>query len=244
MTATDPLFLAVIAVVALAYSAVGHGGASGYLAVMAFAGFAQKEASALALCMNLFVSAIAFVAFQRAKHFDGNLAWPFLVGSIPFAFLGGSLKLAGHIHAYILAGALLVASFWLIKGSPKASGASTPPKWPVAVAVGAGIGLISGIVGVGGGIFLSPLMILAGWADAKRTASISALFIFLNSGAGLAARGSGSWSVVESHWPMVGVGILGALFGAWLGANRIPNRALQIGLGIVLLLAVVKLITV
>ncbi|MCC7103198.1 MAG: sulfite exporter TauE/SafE family protein [Fimbriimonadaceae bacterium] len=242
LNASEPFFWFAITLIAFAYSAVGHGGASGYLALMTFSNVGTKDSATLALSMNLVVAGVSFLAFHRARHFDWQLAWPFLLGSVPFAFLGGVLKVPGHIHQWVLAAALLYASFWLMFGMSKSGREARELDRRIAVGAGAGIGLLSGVVGVGGGIFLSPLMILARWADAKRAASVAALFILANSAAGLAARTPKNLSVVSDHWPLLVCGFIGAIAGGWIGANRIPNLALRRFLGVVLLAAVAKLI--
>ncbi len=238
----DPLFMLGALVVAVAYSAVGHGGASGYLALMAFTPMATKDASTLALAMNVAVSLVAFVLFQRSRHFSWQLAWPFLLGSVPLAFMGGSLHLPGSFHKILLAIVLLYAAIALLVKSPNSSDQRSEPKLWLQIGIGAGIGLLSGIVGVGGGIFLSPLILFFGWANAKQTAAVSALFIFFNSLAGLAARSSTLEKTVIEHSPVLAVAVLGAIVGGWIGANRMPDISVRRMLGVVLLVAVVKLL--
>ncbi len=228
--------------VAVGYSAVGHGGASGYLALLAFTAMPSKESSTLSLAMNVFVSLIAFLLFRRAKHFDWSLTWPFILGSVPMAFLGGSMKLSDHLHQWILGVVLLYAGITLLAKKPPESTELVPASIPWRIAAGAGIGLLSGMVGVGGGIFLSPLIILLRWGDIKKTATISALFIFLNSIAGLVARGGSSLTVIQLHSDTILVASIGALLGAWLGSHKVPDLSLRRLLGVVLLMAVIKLI--
>ena len=243
MNPLDPVCVGLVAVIAALYSSVGHGGASGYLALLAFSTMATKETSVLALVMNCFVATVSFLAFQRAKHFTWTLAWPFLLGSIPFAFIGGSLRLSEKAFSVILAVALGLAALrllWQIKADADIETKEVPV--PLGAGVGAGIGLLSGMVGVGGGIFLSPVIILAKWADAKQTSSVAALFIILNSIAGLAAR---PWPAVVKtfdYWPLMVAGVCGAVGGSMLGANIVPNIWLRRCLGGVLVIAVVKLI--
>ncbi len=240
--AEGPLFALGVLLVSLAYSAVGHGGASGYLALSTFSTMPPQVASTLALGMNLVVAGISFLAFRRARHFEARLAWPFLAGSVPLAFVGGSLRLPGKLHAYVLAATLLVAALWLIAGTRLEGRPPRPLKVPAAVGIGAAIGLVSGMVGVGGGIFLSPLVLLAGYADAKKTASLSALFILCNSAAGLAARPPASLEVFQTHGALLAIGAVGAVGGAALGAFWMPHLVLRRTLGVVLLVAVVKLV--
>lgn len=242
MNVIEPwLFFGVFAV-ALGYSMVGHGGASGYLALLAFTAIPSAVGATTALVLNVFVAGITLVVFGRAKHFDWNLAWPLLLGSVPFAFLGGRLKFESQVQDLILAVVLLYAAGVLILIVPAGDGESQPPGRSILVGSGAGIGFLSGIVGVGGGIFLSPLMILNRWAQPHKVAALSAGFIFANSLAGLSARPFDLLRESLSLWPLITVGILGAVGGSFLGAHRVSSLALRRALGIVLLLAVAKLI--
>lgn len=242
MNPLDPVFILLVALVAGLYSSVGHGGASGYLALIAFTAVATKDAAILALVMNVFVATISFVAFHRAKHFSWSLTWPFLAGSIPFAFLGGLLKLPERVYAVVLALALTLAAIRLV-WQPKAAKEEElkPPPVGGGVAVGTGVGLLSGMVGVGGGIFLSPVMILAKWADAKQTSATAAIFIVCNSVAGLLARPINSVLHTFTLWPVIVAGIGGAVGGSLVGANWVPKPWLRRTLSVVLIIAVVKL---
>lgn len=236
----EPLFMVGTLVVAMAYSAVGHGGASGYLALMAFTAMATTDASTLALAINVAVSSISFFLFRRAKHFNWKLAWPFLLGSVPLAFVGGSLHVPDSAHKWVLAMVLLYAAIVLIVQSSKPSNRAEP-RLGLQVLIGAGIGLVSGIVGVGGGIFLSPVIMFCGWANARQTAAVSSLFILLNSIAGFAARSNTAGRIVSEHSAVLMVAVMGALVGSWVGANRIPDAGVRRLLGVVLLFAVFKL---
>ena len=238
------LLLGLIFFVAFAYSSVGHGGASGYLAVLSFFGLAPAAMAPSALVLNLLVAGLSFVSYKRAGHFVWRLLWPFLLTSIPFAFLGGLLGISPRIYLLLLAAVLTFAAFRLLVNP---SGAQQeffvrPPSLWIALPVGAAIGLLSGVVGVGGGIFLSPLMILLGWADAKRTAAVSAAFIWINSVAALygqLSRHSVDWSAMI--W-LVGAAFLGGVLGSTLGARHFRGIWLRRILAIVLLFAVVKLL--
>jgi len=247
MLPADPallaLLLALIFLVAAAYSSVGHGGASGYLAVLSFFALAPAAMAPSALCLNLLVAGLAFIAFYRAGHFVSRLLWPFLLTSVPFAFLGGLTRVSVRTYSLLLAVALVFAACRLLAG-PKGTSErrlQVPPLW-VALPVGGAFGFVSGIVGVGGGIFLSPLMILLGWADAKRTAAVSAAFIWINSAAGLYGqllKSSVDWVALQ---PLIGVAFAGGLLGSHLGAERLPGVWLRRILGVVLLLAAFKLL--
>lgn len=192
--------------------------------------------------MNIVVSLIAFLLFRRAKHFDWQLTWPFLLGSVPMAYLGGRVKLSDNLHQWVLAVVLLYAGITLLVRKPSASEVLKEPPIVWRILSGAGIGLLSGMVGVGGGIFLSPLIVLLKWTDVKKTASISALFIFFNSIAGLIARGASSLPIIQNHADTLVVASVGALLGAWFGSHKVQDLGLKRLLGVVLLFAVIKLI--
>ncbi len=230
--------------VAILYSSVGHGGASGYLAVLSFFSIAPALMSTTALLLNVLVSTTAFVAFFRAGHFSMKLVWPFLVTSVPAAFFGGALKLPPKGYFLLLASVLLFAAYRLIIDIPSKHDESLarPPKLGVALPVGAGIGALSGIVGVGGGIFLSPLILLMDWAGAKRTAAVSALFILVNSIAGLSGRLYTGTFAVSELLPFLAAAFLGGLVGSRLGSRRFSSLTLRRLLGLVLIVASAKLI--
>jgi len=238
------LMLAGVACVAFLYASVGHGGASGYLAVLALFGFAIVQMKSSALVLNLLIAAVSFWAFQRARHFEWKLFWPFAVTSVPFSFIGGFLTLSPKVYGLLLAGTLLYASVRLALARSGAETAWTGPRLPVALGAGAGIGLLSGMVGVGGGIFLSPLMILMDWADAKRVAAVSALFIWVNSLAGLAGYIAKGGSLPPWQWSLALAALAGGFAGAHLGANRFESPTLKRLLAVVLLLAGWKLLKV
>ncbi len=248
MLPADPalltLLLALVFFVALAYSSVGHGGASGYLAVLSFFGLPPAAMAPSALCLNLLVSGTSFTSYWRAGHFALRLLWPFLLTSIPFAFLGGLTVVSPRTYLVLLATLLLVAAYRLlvVKPPPQEESFLRVPPLHVALPAGAGIGFLSGVIGVGGGIFLSPLIILLRWADAKRTAAASAAFIWVNSAAGL----YGHLLRKTVDWPallwLVGAAFAGGLVGSYLGAQRFRGLWLRRILGVVLLVATVKLL--
>ena len=178
--------------VAFVYSSVGHGGASGYLALLSFYAFPPAQMSASALALNVLVSSLAFYSFAKAGHFRWSSTWPLIMFSIPAAFLGGMIKVSSSVYALTLAVILMYAGWRLWKGAravPENQALKSIP-FGFAMLLGAGIGLVSGVVGIGGGIFLSPLLLFFRWANPKQAAATSACFILVNSIAGLGGQNS------------------------------------------------------
>lgn len=229
--------------VALLYGSVGHGGASGYLALLSLspAALAPDQMATTALTLNLLVAGTGWWVFSRAGHFEGRLVWPFLAASVPAAFLGGTMPVSARFYAGLLAACLGVAALrLLIPGKDRTPLQS--PRLSAAVPVGAGVGWLSGVVGVGGGIFLSPLLLLFRWADAKRTAAASACFILVNSAAGLAGRFSRGAADFGALWPLLGAAFAGGFLGSRLGANHFSEALLKRLLAAALLAASFKLL--
>lgn len=228
-------------VVAVLYSSVGHGGASGYLAVMAFLSVAPDVTKPTALILNLFVASIAFVQFYRAGHFDWKIFLPFAAGSIPAAFLGGMIHLPTTAYKIILGAVLILAALRLALNL-KTERASREPKIWTALAIGAIIGFVSGLVGVGGGIFLTPILLLMNWTETKKAAGISALFILVNSVSGLLGNYAQVLQLPSSVWFWVAAAIAGGAIGASLGSYRFNSLTLRRVLAIGLLIAGAKMI--
>lgn len=229
------------AAIALMYASVGHGGASGYLAVMALLGYSQDVMRPSALLMNLFVSGISFLQFARARHFRWNLFWPFAVASVPMAWIGARITIDPLLYKRILAVCLLIAAARLFGLFGKADDRRATLAIVPAMGIGAVLGLASGIIGIGGGILLSPLLLLFRWADARETAAVSALFIFVNSLAGLVSAMGNGERVTPDVLAWVAAAVAGGLLGGYLGARRIPELRLRQALAVVLALASVKL---
>ena len=228
-------------VVAALYAAVGHGGASGYLAVMALAGFEPAAMKPTALVLNLIVSSIGTLAFLRAGHFAWRLFWPFAVVAAPFAYLGGGWHLSAETFRSLMALALVFAAVRLFLPAPQRTEVRPPPVWAVVLA-GAGIGFVSGLIGVGGGIFLTPLILFCRWSDTKTAAAVSAPFIFVNSAAGLLGH-AGSWQHLPAGWPWLAVAVaVGGLLGSRWGSSVARPTQLRPALALVLLVASVKLV--
>jgi uncharacterized membrane protein YfcA len=238
---TDILFLGGIFIIAVLYSSVGHGGASGYLAFMALMGFVPEVMRPAALILNIFVSTIAFISFTRNGHFRFKLLWPFIIASVPFAFFGGTFSIDSRIYKIILGVFLLFAVARMLIKSKNSPDAYKKINIPLALIMGSFLGFLSGLIGIGGGIILSPIIILLGWASVKQTAAVSAVFILVNSIAGL------SGFILKNEMPdmqigfMVMVGVLGGLLGSYLGSFRIKENFLRYTLAFVLLLASIKL---
>lgn len=236
------LFFALLFVAAFFYSSVGHGGASGYLALMALFSFAPETMRPTALVLNIFVSGVAFYQFYRKGFFQWNLFWPFAITSIPAAFIGGLITVDEQIYKRIL-GILLLFAIARFMGF--GTNEDKNPKKQLlllSLFIGAVIGLFSGMIGIGGGIILSPLILLLGWANLKQTAAISALFIFVNSISGLFGLVSQGIQFNTIMWAMLGVALIGGLLGSYFGANKFNSYKLKFALSFVLLIASAKLI--
>ncbi len=239
--------------VAVLYSSVGHGGASGYLAAMTLLAIDTPLMRPVALILNVLVASIGAYQFYRAGHFRLALFWPFALASVPAAAIGGAVTLPAHIYRPIIGAVLLFSAYRLaVTAAPRRNNAeSPPPREPsppsrsIALVVGGSLGMLSGLTGTGGGIFLSPLLLLARWADAKKTAAVSAAFILVNSAAGLVGYFS-EHAPPEGLFPWIGpwafVVIAGGTLGSYLGARRLPSPALKRILAAVLLVAGVKLL--
>ena len=229
------LIILAVFLVALLYSSVGHGGASGYLGVMALFAIAPEITKPTALILNLFVASIAFVQFYRAKHFDWKIFFSFAVTSVPFAFIGGMIHLPTTVYKIILGIALILAAIRLAINL-KSGSEPTPPKIWVALLIGAGLGFVSGLVGVGGGIFLTPILLLMNWTETKKAAGVSALFILANSISGLLGNYAqvSQLSANVAFWigAAIGGGIIGATLGSYKFNSITLRRVLAVGLSI------------
>lgn len=245
MEPTTILIFAAIFVVAVLYSSVGHGGASGYLAVMAFLAVAPEVTRPTALLLNLFVASIGTVQFYRAGYFSWRLFLPFAAGSIPMAFVGGMIHLPTDVYRIVLGAVLCMAAVRLAIHL-KSDDAVKDPPIVACLLIGAAIGLLSGMVGVGGGIFLTPILLLMHWAEARVAAGVSVLFILVNSVSGLVGQyfKGALYGLPAEVWGWIGVAVVGGLIGSTLGSKRFTSMTLRRVLAVVLLFAGVKLILV
>jgi hypothetical protein len=253
-------FWLLLPLVAFLYAAVGHGGASGYMALMLMFGMATEEVRPAALLLNIGVSLLSFLQFYRAGYFRWGLFWPFALASVPAAYLGGLVGLPPYWYKKILGILLLLPTIrllglWKIEEKDDfkddlendfkddlENDLEKPINLGLALAMGAIVGGLSGLIGIGGGIILSPLLLLLSWANVKQAAAVSALFIFVNSLAGLAGLAQKGFSITTDMYFMLFLSMsAGVLGGAW-GALWLKNKNLSRLLAVVLLLACVKLV--
>ena len=235
------IFLACVATAAILYSSVGHGGASGYLAVMALFGMEPALMKPAALTMNIFVTVLVLSRLSKAGHFNWRLFLPFVVASMPMAFIGGAYTINSSAYKVIVGIALLLAVLRMTWKSHDDYECHIP-RIPVAMGVGGVLGFISGVTGVGGGIFLSPLLLFFHWTNMRGSAAIAAGFILLNSIAGLAG-----FATTSQAWPvgipvLVITAVVGGLIGSELGVRRIAPLKLRRVLSLVLVIAGIKMI--
>lgn len=233
--------LAVLCMAAL-YSTVGHGGGSGYLAVLAIVGIAPEEMRPTALVLNIVVASIATWRFSSTGAFRKDLFVPLVIASIPAAFVGGYVGIPSAAYKPVVGCVLLYAAMRLFIPT-RGYEQSKNPRVSVVLVAGIVIGVLSGVIGVGGGIFLSPFVLLFGWATAKQTAATSAPFILVNSASALCGIAIGGTGVVETSFivPLVVAVVVGGIAGASFGSRRLGSMGLRRVLGVVLLVAAIKM---
>jgi len=235
------IFLLILPVVAFMYAAVGHGGASGYLALMALFGFAPEAMKPTALLLNLFVAAISFIHYAKSGYFNKKLFLSFAIASIPLAFVGGLIEVDASIYKKVLAVLLIFAILKMLNVFGKESDTIKDVKVWQGLSIGGIIGFFSGLIGIGGGIILSPIILLMKWGKMKEAAAVSALFIWVNSAAAMGGQLSSGVKIDAQAFLLVGIAVIGGFLGGYLGSKKFNNQGLRYMLAFVLLIACVKL---
>ncbi len=236
------LMIFCIVMIAALYSCVGHGGASGYIAVLTLFGLTPLVIKPTALVLNILVSSIAAVQFFRAGHFRRPLFVRFALTSIPFAYIGGYFVLPLSFYKYFIVLVLWFSAVQLFTRPAVQTKDLRLPSMPLSLTVGAALGLLSGLIGVGGGIFLSPLLILMGWAGNRETAAVSAFFILVNSCSGLLGFVSGNHPIPSYAFTFALAAVSGGLVGSYLGSRELPVLSVQRILSLVLVIAGYKML--
>jgi len=237
-------FLLILPIVSFLYASVGHGGASGYLALMALFSFAPVVMKPTALLLNLFVAAIAFYYYFKEGFFNKKLFISFAIASIPMSFLGGMIELDTSLYKKILGVLLIFAILKMLNVFGKESTKIKEIKTWQGLLVGGAIGFFSGLIGIGGGIILTPIILLLHWGRIKEAAAVSALFIWVNSASGLIGQLSSGVSINMQSFGLVAIALIGGFFGGYLGSKKINDQNLRYVLSFVLIIASVKLLTI
>lgn len=236
------LFYSLLFIVAMLYSSVGHGGASGYLALMAVYAFTPDVMKPTALILNLFVSLTSFIQFYRGEHFKWKIFLPLAIASIPMAFIGGLIVMEASVYKKILGSLLFIPVIRFLFFANVPDHELKKSNVILSVLIGCFIGFLSGLIGIGGGIILSPILLLLKWTNQKQTAAISALFIFVNSLSGLAGQLTKGINISPDMLSYVAIAFAGGLCGAYLGALKFNQNILKNTLAVVLMMAGWKLI--
>ena len=235
------LFLLVLPIVAFLYASVGHGGASGYLALMGLFSFSPETMKPTALLLNLFVAGMASYHYYKAGHFNKKLFLSFAITSIPLAFVGGMITVDASIYKRILSILLIFAILKMLNVFGKESSEIKEVKLWQGMVVGGVIGFFSGLIGIGGGIILTPVILLLHWGKMKEAAAVSALFIWVNSASGMIGQLTSGVTLSSQSFVLVAVALIGGFFGSYYGSNKFNNQKLRYLLALVLIIASVKL---
>ena len=235
------IFMLALPLISFLYASIGHGGASGYLALMSLFSFPPLIMKPTALLLNIFVAGISFYYYYKEGYFNKKLFLYFALASIPMSFLGGTLDIDATLYQNILAILLIFAVLKMLNVFGKESTKIKEIKIWQGIIVGSAIGFFSGLIGIGGGIILSPIILLFHWGKMKEAAAVSALFIWVNSVAGLSGQISSGVSVSSESVIMVIIALIGGFFGAYFGSKIINNYTLRYLLAFVLIMASVKL---
>ncbi|WP_452601319.1 sulfite exporter TauE/SafE family protein [Pontimicrobium sp. MEBiC06410] len=238
------VFIVCLPIISFLYASVGHGGASGYLALMALFSFAPEIMKPTALLLNLFVAGIAFYHYYKAGYFNKKLFMSFAIASIPMAFVGGRLTIDASIYKKILALLLIFAILKIMNVFGREQSTVKNIKIWEGIIVGAIIGFFSGLIGIGGGIILSPVILLFHWGKMKEAAAVSALFIWVNSASGLVGQLSSGASLPKETILFVLFALIGGFLGGYYGSKKFNNKHLRYLLAFVLVLASFKLFIV
>jgi len=239
------ILAALIFIAAILYSSVGHAGASGYLAVMALFVMSPSEMKPTALTLNILVASIAVTKYLKADCFSWSIFWPFALSSIPFAYLGGLILLPSIYYKPIVGAILIYSAIRFVRDAAKPDYIIKTPLMPIVLISGAGIGFLSGLLGIGGGILLSPLLIVFKWVEVKKASGIAAAFILVNSIAGLLGFISSKTPQIPEGlllWAVVAV--VGGYIGAEYGSKRFGNPTIKRLLSLVLLISGGKMIAI
>ncbi len=236
------LLLVLMPMVAFLYASVGHGGASSYLVLLALYGFAPVEIRPTALLLNIGVSAISFLSFRGAGNFPKELFLLLVIFSVPASFIGSMFLLDAEIYQKMLGFLLLFPVLRMLNVLPVNDSKIIKRKFWMAPALGLSIGFASGLIGIGGGIILSPVLLILGWTDLKQTAAVSALFIFLNSIAGIIGSGVSGFTLPAHFEYILPLTLLGGIAGGYFGANKFNVPAMKVALATVLAIASAKFI--
>lgn len=242
---SDALLALVFTAIAIVYASVGQAGATGYIAVMAIAGLGPDVIKPTALALNIVVAAIGTARFAVSGLLTWRTCYPFAILGVPFSLVGGALNLPGIVYMPVVGVLLLLAALQMIRPGRKAllpdSAPGDPPFLP-SLAAGGLIGFISGVTGIGGGIFIAPLIISLAWATARQAAAISANFNLLNSAAAL----TGAWATLPGLPPQLPLWMfaaaIGGIFGSWLALKRLSPRALRAILFVLLAVAGLRML--
>ena len=237
-------FIFLLPLVSLLYASVGHGGASGYLALMALFSFSTEIMKPTALLLNLCVSGIAFYHFYKSGYFKIKLFYPFAISSIPFAFLGSMIKIDPSLYKNTLGVLLIFAVFKMLNIIKNQKEIQKKIKLYQGLFFGCCIGFFSGMIGIGGGIILTPIILLFHWGNMKEAAAVSSLFIWVNSAAGFTGHLIGGFLISPQMFFLVGLAIIGGFVGSYWGSKKINEEKLRYVLAFVLTLASIKLIVV
>ncbi len=238
------IFLIILPIIAFLYASIGHGGASGYLALMAIFSFSPLLMKPTALLLNLFVAAISFYFYYKEGHFNKKLFLSFAIASIPMSYLGGTIDINTKLYKYILGVLLFFAVLKMLGFLGKETDTIKKVKLWQGLIVGGIIGFFSGLIGIGGGIILTPVILLLHWGKMKEAAAVSALFIWVNSASGLIGQLNSGVVIIKESFVLVAIAIIGGFFGAYVGSQKIKPKRLKQVLALVLVMASIKLILV